>query len=74
MRTATIGRDLLGRGVYLAPWQGPNGEIVLLAITHKRALACPPRMIPAGASHILAGDEMWELLERDDAVPNLKVI
>lgn len=74
MRTLKTSGDLFGRGVYLAPWQGPNGELVLLAITHERKLVCPPRVIPDGASHILAGDEMWDLLERSDPQRTLKAI
>lgn len=60
---------LLERGVWKALWQGPSGEIVLLAITsdHK-LLTGTPHMISAGADHIAAADALWELLEVRDPV------
>ena len=74
MRTANIGRDLAGRGVYVAPWMGPDGEFVLLAITREKKLACQPVVVPIGSNHVLASDELWDVLERDDPLPDLKII
>lgn len=71
MRKAKAG---VGRGVWVAPWIGPNGEFVLIAITRERKLACEPRVIPVGANHVAAGDELWDLLEAADPIPKLQII
>ena len=59
-----LGSDLAGRGVYVAPWVGPAGEFVLLAITRDRKLACPPHVIPLGGNHVAAGDAVPTLHRR----------
>lgn len=64
----------LSRGVYVAPWVGPNGEVVLLAITHERKLAEPPRVVSATSSQSVARDEMWARLERNDPMPILRIV
>jgi hypothetical protein len=71
VRTATFG---VGRGIWVAPWVGPNHEIVLIAIRSDRRLCGEPHLIPAGASHVLVADELWERLDREDPVPKLQVI
>lgn len=58
--------SLLPRGVWKAPWMGPNGEMVLLAVTACHALACPPVTIPRGSDHTLAVDQLWAHLEATD--------
>lgn len=73
MRTASVGSGLT-RGVYVAPWMGPNGEIVLIAVTRERKLAGDPVTVPHGTSHLLAGDELWARLERADPLPCLKIL
>jgi hypothetical protein len=72
MRKATDGP--LPRGVYVAPWIGPNNEVVLLGITRNHHLVAPPTAIPAGANHVAAGEALWALLDGDDPLPNLKII
>lgn len=76
MRTLPVAGagDTLPRGVYVAPWVGPNDEIVLVAITRGHRLAAPPLTIPHGASQIGAADALLALLDRDDPIPNLKAI
>lgn len=64
----------VGRGVWVAPWVGPSGELVLLAITRDKKLAGEPYAIPTGANHVEAGDRMWARLDADDPIPNLKVL
>jgi hypothetical protein len=71
MRKATFG---VGRGVWVAPWVGPNGEIVLLALRRDNRLAGEPHVIPLGASHVLAADELWERLDREDPEQRLQII
>lgn len=63
-----------GRGVYAAPWMGPNGEIVLLAITKEHKLAGDPVTVPVGASHHAAADALWERLDADDPIPGLRIV
>jgi len=65
MRIATVGQ-VLPRGVYVAPWMGPDGELVLLAITSSQRLAAPPLTVPHGADRLAASDALWEALERED--------
>ena len=61
------------RGVHVAPWMGPNGELVLVAVSrHHRRIA--ERMIPMGDGHVFAADALWDVLEREDPLPNLHVI
>ncbi len=56
------------RGVYQAPWTGPNGELVLIAITADRKLACDPVLVPHTASRVLASDAVYEKLDMLDPV------
>lgn len=68
------GRQQFGRGVWIAPWVGKNGELVLLAITSDNRLVGEPLEVPVGSSHILAADAMWERIERANPIPILKII
>lgn len=65
---------LLERGVWKAQWQGPNGEIVLLAISsdHK-LLTGTPHVISVGGDHIAAADALWDLLDARDPVSPAQV-
>lgn len=60
-----MGLDL-PRGVYQAPWIGPDGEVVLIAITRQHKLAAGPVTVPHGASRVGAADELWAVLDRVD--------
>lgn len=64
----------LERGVYVAPWVGPNGEMVLIALTRFRRLAGEPLMVPIGGNHVAAGEELWDRLETVDPIPKLQII
>jgi hypothetical protein len=70
----SVSLDLLGRGVFQAPWLGPNGELVLLAVRRDHRLNAPPFVVPHGASRISAAESLLDGLDRDDAIPNLKII
>lgn len=72
VRTAKF--DGLGRGVWIAPWTGPNGEIVLFKRDRWKRLVGEPRMIQAGENHVLIGEQMWEELDAADPVPELRII
>lgn len=59
---------LLERGIWKAPWMGPDGEIVLLVITSERKLLGPPTTLPKGSDYLKAMDALWELLDHRDPV------
>ncbi len=64
----------LSRGVYVAPWVGPKGEVVLLAVTREQKLAESPRIVPIGANQAIVRDEMWARLEHEDPQPILRIV
>lgn len=45
---------------------GPNGEVLLLAITSRHQLACEPVLVAEGASRVERADALWDLLEEVD--------
>lgn len=72
MRKATFSAGV-GRGVWVAPWMGPNGEIILVAVRRNDRMV-DQRMLLFGDDHVRAADELWAALEREDPQPNLKII
>lgn len=54
------------RGVFVAPWVGENGEMVLFGRKSTRRLVAPPVEIPIGASHHAAAGALWDKLDEDD--------
>ena len=62
--------EMLERGVWKAPWRGPNGEIVLLAVTSSHCLlsGCPV-VVPRGCCHVTEADRLWALLDEIDPEP-----
>lgn len=58
---------MLDRGVWAAPWIGPNGEVVLLGVTNERKLALDPVTVPDGASRVAAADRIWDAIEDAEA-------
>ncbi len=69
-----VSLDLLGRGVFHAPWLGPDGELVLLSVRSDHRLNAPPLVVPHGASRIAAAERLEAALEGDDPVARLRVI
>lgn len=65
---------MIERGVFVAPWLGPNGETVLIAISRAGRLAGEPLTIPVGGNHVELGDAMWDRLDADDPEPRLRLI
>lgn len=57
----------LSRGVYVAPYHGPNGETVLLAITARQRLAAEPLFLTLGDREVEMADRLWALLDEADA-------
>lgn len=75
MRSVNSARSSsLTRGVYVAPWTGPKGEVVLIALSNDQQLVGEPLMIPNGGNHVAAGDAMWARLDLDDPRPQLKIV
>jgi hypothetical protein len=70
MRRATLG---VGRGVWVAPWMGKNGETILVAVTRDDR-RIEERTLSPGDGHVQAVDELWDILERADPERMLKVI
>lgn len=64
--------QLLDRGIFKAPWQGPAGEWVLLAVKSDHSLAIPPVTVPQGQPLPDLYDELHQLL--DDLDPLLNVL
>lgn len=66
--TADVGA-LLDRGIYKAPWRGPRGEFVLLAVaSDHRLVTVQPVVVPLGASLVDAADGLWAMLDELDAL------
>lgn len=60
-------KGLLPRGVWVAPWTGPNDEMVLLPVTAGGKLATEqPVVVPNGASRVDAMDRLWQIVESVD--------
>lgn len=53
-----------GPAVFVAPWVGPNDEIVLIARDSRRRIVGEPYAVPRGADHIAASDAMWDRVIR----------
>ena len=60
------GFGLFERGVWKAPWMGPAGEIVLVAVSAARHLIGRPFTVPLGGDHVGAVDRLLARLERQD--------
>lgn len=57
--------NLAKRGVWIAPWLGDAGEMILVSVRHDRRRV-EERPIPPGSNSIDIGDEMWDRLDRED--------
>lgn len=61
------------RGLYVAPWMGENGEIILLAVTSTRRLAAPPLEVPWGEDSVAFAERLQATLDEVDP-PFLRLI
>ena len=61
------------RGVWIAPWRGPNDELVLFAQDSKAHLVTDPVTIPHGADRVAIADGLWDLLTWAEPEPDLVV-
>lgn len=59
----------LPRGVYVAPYFGPNGETVLLAITARQRLAAEPLFLLTSEHEVEQADALRRLLDEHDPPP-----
>lgn len=66
--------ELLRRGAWRAPWLGPSGEIVLIAITHAHRLYGEPVIVPNGADEDAVIRRLTGELNRADPIPPMKII
>jgi hypothetical protein len=57
--------ELLSRGVWTAPWLGPSGESVLVAVTSEAKLLLPPEAIPEAQLQSRRAF-LWHLLDQFD--------
>jgi len=53
------------RGVWVAPWQGPRGELVLVSVTSRRR-KLEERTVPLGADGVAISEAMFAALDRAD--------
>lgn len=60
--------DLQGRGVWVAPWLGPDGETILVAITRDKREARKV-YVPQNVNPQPATDELWDTLAVIDPGP-----
>jgi hypothetical protein len=59
--------QLLDRGVYKMPCMGPNGEMILFAVTSEhRYVLNSFSILPWGSNLDAAAEAIWELLDRVD--------
>lgn len=65
MRSVLRFGEINQRGVYIAPWMGPDGEIVLIAITSRRRKLVE-QVIPRGADHVAHAISVQALLDEAD--------
>lgn len=72
MRTPSF-NAVLGRGVYVAPWLGQNGETILVSLRRDGRMVAERRLLP-GDDHLGASDALWAELDLVDPEPRLKVI
>lgn len=61
------------RGLYIAPWLGADGELVLLAIRADRRLNEPPLSLPLGANSVEMAESMEARLDASDP-PYLRLV
>lgn len=73
MRTNPILGPLLDRGIFKAPWQGPQGEWVLLAVKSDHSLAIPPVTVPQGGTLPDVYDDLHRILDHLDPI-KLRVV
>lgn len=61
------------RGVWNAPWTGPNGELVLIALESRGRLIDGPVAVPRGVDHVTVADTLWELLDTVDPLAMVRL-
>jgi hypothetical protein len=66
--------DPLGRGVWQAPFDGPDGEMVLVAVTSRGRIVGEVAVIPHGASRVETAERMLAALDLADPVAVLRAI
>jgi hypothetical protein len=62
-----------GRGVWIAPYKGRNGEMILVALDRKER-RLEERLVAFGDDHMKAADDLWQVVDREDPMPTLRLI
>lgn len=60
------------RGVFMAPWVGPNDEVVLFA--RDRHLVGVPEVVEEGADLNIVSEFLWGRLDGADPLPQLAIV
>lgn len=63
--------QMLERGIWTAPWLGPSGEPVLIAITSEGKLLLPPEAVPRARLEYRTGF-LWGWLDTADPIRRQK--
>lgn len=62
-----------GRGVWILPFKGPNGEMILVALDRQeRRLA--ERLVAFGQNGVQAAEDLWVVVDRLDPAPELRLL
>lgn len=56
------------RGVWLAPWVGATGELVVYSVDHRNHIVRAPAIIPHGADVDSTARSLWDELDAADPV------
>jgi hypothetical protein len=66
--------DLLRRGVWQAPFFGPDGELALVAVSRAGKLIGDVLIVPHGSSRIAAAEALLERLNLVDPLPAIRIV
>lgn len=65
--------NIAARGVYYLPWTGTNGELYLTAVDRRGRRILEATVYP-GADPDAAELALWDLLDREDPEPRLRLV
>lgn len=61
------------RGVWIAPWVGPDGELVAIVMDSRKHLVTEPVTIPHGLDYVALNDQLWQLLDSADPIASTRL-
>lgn len=62
-----------GRGVWIAPYRGRKGEMILVALDRQER-RLEERQVAFGDDGVRAAEELWVVVEREDPAPDLRLL